>query len=101
MSGEEKLQQWLKLKEERWEALCGRCGACCGVTEGDPCEHLRGSKKGEYLCSIYENRFGEHRTVSGKIFKCVPIRQVIRGSWPGDECCGYKRSLKNQIGVKW
>ena len=89
--------QWHDIQAKRWESLCGRCGACCGVTEGDPCEHLRGSRKGEYFCSIYENRFGEHRTVSGKIFMCVPMRQLIHGSWPGDECCGYKRELKKSI----
>lgn len=100
MSGQNELEQWLKLTQERWEALCGRCGACCGVVEGDPCEHLRGSKKGEYYCSIYENRFGEHRTVNGNVFKCVPVRQIIHNSWPGDECCGYKRELKNVTGLK-
>jgi hypothetical protein len=100
MSGEEGFQEWLNQKEGRWEALCGRCGACCGAVEGDPCEHLLGSKKGEYYCSIYQNRFGEHRTVSGKVFKCVPIKQIIHNSWPGDECCGYKRELKNVIEIK-
>ena len=90
---------WQQAQETRWESLCGRCGACCGVTEGDPCEHLRGSKKGEYHCSIYENRFGEHKTVTGKTIRCVPIRQIIHNSWPGDECCGYKRELKNVIRV--
>ena len=92
-SQEKRYEQWHDIQQERWESLCGRCGACCGVTEGDPCEHLRGNKKGEYCCSIYENRFGEHRTVSGKIFKCVPIRQILHMSWPGDECCGYKKEL--------
>ena len=99
MNDGDELQRRLKLKEERWEALCGRCGACCGVVEGDPCEHLRGDQKYKYYCSIYENRFGEHRTVSGKILKCVPIRQVIHGSWPGDDCCGYKKELRKAIEI--
>jgi hypothetical protein len=29
----------------------------------NPCEHLRKSKKNDaYYCSIYENRFGLHKT---------------------------------------
>jgi len=86
--------QWQKMQESRWESLCGRCGACCGAAEGDPCEHLRGSKRGEYYCAVYENRFGLHKTVSGKPFECVPIRQILHKSWPGDECCGYKKEMK-------
>lgn len=74
-----------------WENLCSRCGACCGVVDGDPCEHLRAHQKGMYYCSIYENRFGEHQTVSGKKFVCVPIRNILHKSWPGDGCCGYKK----------
>jgi hypothetical protein len=97
MSGQDEYQHWLKEQEDRWEALCGHCGACCGVGEDDPCEHLRGGKKGEYYCSIYTNRFGEHRTVNGKIFNCVPIRQIIHARWPGDVCCGYKREFKKDI----
>jgi uncharacterized cysteine cluster protein YcgN (CxxCxxCC family) len=93
-SEQERYEQRQKEQEARWEALCGRCGACCGVTEGDPCEHLRGSKKGKYFCSIYENRFGMHKTVSGKPFQCVSIRQILHASWPGDECCGYKKEMK-------
>lgn len=92
---QDRYNHWNIQQEKRWESLCGRCGACCGVWENDPCEHLRGTKKGEYYCSIYENRFGEHKTVNGRIFKCVPLRQIIHGSWPGDECCGYKRELRN------
>lgn len=101
MSSEHELEKWLRSKEERWESLCGHCGACCGVTEGDPCEHLRGSKKGEYYCNIYENRFGEHKTVNCKTLKCVPIRQIVHGSWPGDECCGYKKDMNSGKGVEW
>jgi hypothetical protein len=87
-------EQWQNRQQDRWESLCGRCGACCGAVEGDPCEHLRGGKRGEYYCSIYENRFGTHKTVSGKPFECVPIRRILHKSWPGDECCGYKKEMK-------
>ncbi len=81
-------------QQKEWEATCGRCGACCGVIEGDPCEHLAGTEKGKYFCRIYENRFGLHKTMNGKPFLCVPIRDILHKSWPGDECCGYKRKLK-------
>lgn len=83
-----------QLQEEQykaWEAKCTRCGACCGIVEGDPCEHLRKLETGKYICSIYTNRFGLHRTISGKPFLCVPIRQILHQSWPGDQCCGYKK----------
>ncbi len=84
-------QKHLKKKLELWEAKCTRCGVCCGIVEGDPCEHLVEVGKGVYGCSIYENRFGEHKTVSGKVFRCVPIRDILHKSWPGDQCCGYKK----------
>ena len=87
-------QRYQKLQEEqlkRWEATCTRCGACCGITEGDPCEHLVEAGNGKYLCGIYENRFGLHQTRSGKPFRCVPIRDILHKSWPGDICCGYKK----------
>jgi hypothetical protein len=74
-----------------WEATCTRCGACCGIIEGDPCEHLVETPDGKYACEIYENRFGLHKTRSGKPFRCVPIRDILHKSWPGDSCCGYKK----------
>lgn len=80
-----------RLQEEKWEALCGRCGACCGTFDGDPCEHLDKDQKGLYFCRIYENRFGLRKTRGGREFMCVPIRNILHQSWPGDECCGYKR----------
>ena len=66
----------------------------CGAYDGDPCEHLRraeGVKTHGYYCSIYDHRFGLHNTVSGNKIRCVPIRQILHASWPGDECCGYKK----------
>ena len=73
-----------------WEARCGRCGACCGAYDGDPCEHLVKDSVGKYSCNIYDQRFGERRTRSGKTFHCVPIRDILYQHWPGDQCCGYK-----------
>ncbi len=78
-----------QLKE--WEMACLRCGACCGVAEGDPCEHLIKTSDNKYSCSIYENRFGLRKTVKGRIFRCVPIRDILHESWAGDACCGYKK----------
>jgi len=87
----ERYQKLQEQQEHIWEAKCLRCGACCGIVEGDPCEHLEELSSGKYVCSIYENRFGEHKTRSGKPFLCVPIRNILHQSWPGDECCGYKK----------
>lgn len=86
----EAYQRWQEGQLRAWEAKCGRCGACCGTVDGDPCEHLRKDNNSKYFCSIYEHRFGLRKTVSGKEFACVPIRQILHQSWPGDSCCGYK-----------
>lgn len=86
-------QRYAKAQEEKrieWEKDCKNCGACCGIVEGDPCEHLKKGDKNSYTCAIYENRFGEHKTKSGKVIKCVPIRNILHKSWPGDSKCGYK-----------
>lgn len=80
-------------KEKAHEALCRRCGACCGVFEKAPCEHL--VKKGsEYFCTIYENRFGIQKTTTGEKFKCVPIRNMLHKSWSGDWQCAYKCNIE-------
>ena len=84
-------QKWQKEKQRTWEAKCLRCGACCGSVDGDPCVHLRQLPNGRYSCTVYKNRFGLRKTVSGKTFECVPIRSILKESWPGDECCGYKK----------
>lgn len=80
-------------QEQLWEAKCNRCGACCGVAEGDPCEHLNQDADGKYFCQIYERRFGLHKTVSGREFRCVPIRLILNQSWPGDHLCVYKQKV--------
>ncbi|MFA5311666.1 MAG: hypothetical protein WC355_05125 [Candidatus Omnitrophota bacterium] len=79
---------YLKKQEEeeaRYEALCRRCGACCGALDGDPCEELRKNELGEYFCPVYDHRIGMHRTVSGKQFACVPIR-YLRPNLPFSGC---------------
>ncbi|NOZ22175.1 MAG: hypothetical protein GXP25_13940 [Planctomycetes bacterium] len=66
------------------EDRCRRCGVCCGATDGHPCEHLVRNGK-QYRCEIYPYRFGPHKTVTGRHFTCVPVRDVIRtgGGHPG------------------
>ena len=77
-------------KLDVWEKTCIQCGACCGVWDEDCCEHLI-LEKGQYTCRIYAQRFGLHKTKKGMPFKCVPIREILHNSWPGDQHCAYKK----------
>ena len=72
---------------------CSRCGVCCGSTDGHPCEHLIRGPDGRYLCEIYEDRFGEHRTVDGMNFVCVKIQHIIETSG-GYAGCAYVEEIK-------
>jgi len=77
-----------------WEDVCGNCGACCGVVEGDPCENLVKLKDDKYLCSVYERRFiGMHKSIKGAAVKCVPISKILSNSWPGHQDCQYKKDF--------
>ncbi|MFH1783138.1 MAG: hypothetical protein ABH848_05935 [Candidatus Omnitrophota bacterium] len=77
-------------KNFEWEKKCKQCGACCGSVSGDMCVHL--VKNGEvYGCNIYGNRFGIHKTITGKELVCVPIRDILHKDWPGREKCAYKK----------
>ena len=89
-SDEVKYSQWQEQQLLKWEALCDGCGACCGIVDGDPCEHLNKLENGRYTCNIYESRFGVHKTISGLSLKCVPIRDILHKSWPGRNLCSYK-----------
>lgn len=75
---------------ERYETLCKRCGICCGANGNDPCVNLAKDEKNIFYCKIYDKRFGVQKTLSGKSFACVPIRDLIKGgvSFPG---CVYMR----------
>jgi len=76
------------------EDKCKRCGTCCGSKDGHPCEHL--AREGDiYYCTIYELRFGVHKTTTGGIFRCVSIREIIEtnGGFPG---CGYVKPQPDQ-----
>lgn len=97
MSDEERWSAHQKRAQEAWEALCQRCGACCGAAEGDPCEHLD-TDAGGFFCRIYADRFGWRRSVSGRAFRCVPIRDILHLDWPGSSSCAYKRLLHQPSG---
>jgi len=86
-------QVYQEEKLRQYEALCKRCGACCGAFEDDPCEHLFLSEENKFACDIYENRFGLRKTKSGREFICVPIRQILFKSWLGSWRCSYKINL--------
>lgn len=87
-------QEYKIKKEKEYEALCKRCGACCGVSDGDPCRHLLKDEDGVYRCEIYENRRGLRKTISGKEFLCVPIRNIMSKSWAHSWNCPYKKLVK-------
>jgi hypothetical protein len=70
------------------EALCRRCGKCCGADTPEPCSNLAKDPYGKYYCKSYETRLGLQRTVSGLTFTCVNIREVLAKSIPNSGC-GY------------
>ncbi len=90
LSDEQGYARWLSARQGDWESLCRHCGACCGALE-DPCQHLFMTPEGRSCCLVYPARIGPHRTVAGKLFTCVHVRQKLGTSWPGDEHCGYKK----------
>ena len=81
----------MALKKIEWENQCLRCGACCGAFD-DPCENLHKDMTGKFYCGVYDHRFGQWHTISGKELNCILIREklALGHSWPGDEHCGYK-----------
>ena len=74
------------------EAVCKRCGSCCGIRDGDPCENLAFSEDGKSYCEIYEHRFGLRKTVFGRRFLCVPIRKALFRIWSGCSQCAYQKT---------
>lgn len=71
-----------------YESLCKCCGICCGAADNDPCVHLVKREDGRFHCDIYSTRFGVQKTVGGKEFTCVAIRDVINFGVQYDGC-GY------------
>lgn len=82
--------------EERWEAMCLNCGACCGSLD-DPCRHLCRNAEGRSFCDTYENRLGPKLTVGGRVFNCVRIHDLLEKSWVGDSKCPYKQLFNQGI----
>ena len=83
--------RWHALQQEIWEKACRRCGCCCGLGEQDPCEHLCVEQSGKTFCRIYDKRFGLHKTISGREFQCVPLRDIIHRDWPGAQKCVFHK----------
>lgn len=72
-------EEYLNKQEEDFaahELKCSRCGACCGANDKDPCINLEKVQSGKYYCKIYENRIGRQKTISGREFSCIPIRDL-------------------------
>ncbi len=88
--GEQEYNRKLEEQFREHESLCKCCGMCCGLADGDPCDQLEEIGVGKYRCKIYDHRFGLQRTVSGKVFHCVPIRDNLKfeSTYPG--CAYYK-----------
>ena len=78
---------------EKFEAICKNCGQCCGSQDGDSCTNMVTDETGgKYYCRIYENRLGPQKTVSGKTFHCIPIRDIIKWGTLRSNCA--YRSMK-------
>jgi len=69
-------QKLLENDRTDYEKTCKRCGACCGVNDGDPCKNLIQDSDGLHYCGIYDKRIGPQETLSGRSFICVLIRNV-------------------------
>ncbi|HRZ87098.1 MAG TPA: hypothetical protein P5287_04710 [bacterium] len=81
----------MQADQEAWyESICKRCGKCCGAGEVDPCAKLVEVSPGVFGCSSYRNRLGPQRTVSGREFNCVEIREIIRTA-PDHPDCAYRK----------
>jgi hypothetical protein len=79
----------LQEKKNVFEKVCKNCGDCCGAND-DPCLNLKKGKEDTYFCKDYENRLGPQRTVSGKNFNCVLIREHI-GKGTLRPNCSYRK----------
>ena len=75
-------------EQDAYEARCKSCGICCGADGTDPCVHLQKRDNGTYFCDTYQTRFGVQKSVSGREFTCVMIRDVIAFG-VRYEGCGY------------
>jgi len=85
----DKYYEQLEQMDREFESICRMCGECCGSSD-DPCVNLAEKGNGIYVCVCYDNRIGEQRTVSGKKFNCVPIREHIKNKSLRPNCA-YQR----------
>jgi len=69
-----------------YEGRCVRCGECCGAKSDDPCAQLAKDAGGDHYCMVYPDRLGPQKTVSGKAFNCVLIREGVRFNVPYSRC---------------
>ena len=79
---------------DRWERKCDPskgCRTACCYFEGSPCEELfvTDHSAGVGRCRVYPMRFGEHQTVAGATFRCVPFGQWLQHR-PAPDACGYE-----------
>jgi len=90
---EQAYEKVLANRDATHEALCRRCGQCCGTLGEDPCANLEKLADGTYSCRIYNIRHGLQKTMSGRYFMCVNIRDVIKCGASYDNCpyCGNVR----------
>ena len=82
-------EKFAEKSEKEFEAICSRCGECCGAGNG-PCKNLKKLEDDTYICRSYKDRLGAQETVSGQTFNCVSIREHIRNKTlpPG---CSYRK----------
>ena len=78
MTAEKKYPEALEALAKDFEERCVRCGKCCGSEDGDPCAELVKNPDGTFSCRVYPDRLGPRRTVSGGIFTCVGIKELVR-----------------------
>ena len=92
---EKRYKNYFRNREKKFESVCVRCGKCCGALD-DPCRNLIKTADGTYFCKDYENRLGPQRTVSGKVFNCVSIREhIAKGTLRPD--CAYNIHSRSVI----
>jgi uncharacterized cysteine cluster protein YcgN (CxxCxxCC family) len=74
-----------RMKFKEYEAFCKHCGFCCGA-DNDPCQNLIKNNSGGYDCKVYNERLGLQKTISGKWFNCILIKEVLKFSPPNPDC---------------
>lgn len=87
-----KYEIYQKDKFQAFEGTCMRCGECCGSKDGDPCANLvKDDAATIYYCKACKDRLGPQKTVSGKIFNCISIRDIVKMDLLRPNCTYDKR----------